>query len=163
MRTTAAWKTAPRTLFALGALGIVVLSSTAAILATYSRLSHTWDEGTHVVAGLEFLQDGRYTFQTENPDDKNYEGPVGRVTERPLSDPTRDVRRNTAVAASPATHSCVWISVRFGVLRFARVFSMAPVCFPSVSLCSRAICLFVSHLSVNAVITPKAANRDDTL
>ena len=41
--------------------------STGAIISTYTQLSHTWDEGTHVVAGLEWLQDGRYTIQTENP------------------------------------------------------------------------------------------------
>src|SRR5262245_14940440 len=53
-----------RSLHAL--LAIIVLASTAAIIATYSQLSHTWDEGAHVTAGLEFLQDGRYT-STENP------------------------------------------------------------------------------------------------
>lgn len=56
-----------RGLYALLAVAIFTLFSTAAIVATYSQLSHTWDEGTHVVAGLEFLQDGRYTLQTENP------------------------------------------------------------------------------------------------
>lgn len=50
----------------IGAL-VVTLAATAAIVATYSRLSHTWDEGTHVSAGIEFLQDGRYTVQSENP------------------------------------------------------------------------------------------------
>jgi hypothetical protein len=49
------------------ALVIVLSGSTAAIVTTYTRLSHTWDEATHVVAGLEVLQDGTYTFQTENP------------------------------------------------------------------------------------------------
>lgn len=48
-------------------LALVTLCSTLAIVATYTRLSHTWDEGTHVSAGLEVLQDGRYTSQTENP------------------------------------------------------------------------------------------------
>jgi len=38
-----------------------------AIIATNRQVSHTWDEPTHVVAGREFLQDGGYTFQTENP------------------------------------------------------------------------------------------------
>src|SRR5262245_58698642 len=52
-------------------LAIVVLVSTAAIVATYSQLSHPWDEGAHVSAGLEFLQDGRYR-STENP-------PISRV------------------------------------------------------------------------------------
>jgi hypothetical protein len=46
---------------------VVALASTVAICATYSRLSHTWDEGTHVAAGLELLQFGRYTLHTENP------------------------------------------------------------------------------------------------
>jgi hypothetical protein len=49
------------------ALVLVVAASTAAIVSTYGTLSHTWDEGTHVIAGLEWLQDGRYTIQTENP------------------------------------------------------------------------------------------------
>jgi len=52
------------------AIAIVVVAtmvSTAAIIATYSKLSNTWDEPTHVVAGLEFLQDGRYGYQIENP------------------------------------------------------------------------------------------------
>lgn len=40
---------------------------TACIVGTYSRLSYTWDEPPHVAAGLEVFQDGRYTFQTENP------------------------------------------------------------------------------------------------
>jgi hypothetical protein len=51
----------------LAALLLVVACSTAAIVSTYSRLSQTWDEGIHVSAGLEYLQDGRYTIQTENP------------------------------------------------------------------------------------------------
>src|ERR1700730_9767792 len=46
---------------------VVALYSCALIVGTYSRLSHTWDEPTHVVAGLEWLETGRYTFQTENP------------------------------------------------------------------------------------------------
>jgi 4-amino-4-deoxy-L-arabinose transferase-like glycosyltransferase len=49
------------------ALVLVTLASTLAIVATYPRLSHTWDEGTHVVAGVQLLQHGRYTYQTENP------------------------------------------------------------------------------------------------
>lgn len=49
------------------ALALVTLGSTLAILATYPRLSHTWDEGTHVAAGLETLERGRYAYQTENP------------------------------------------------------------------------------------------------
>jgi 4-amino-4-deoxy-L-arabinose transferase-like glycosyltransferase len=49
------------------ALLLVVACSTAAIVSTYSRLSQTWDEGIHVSAGLEYLQAGRYTIQTENP------------------------------------------------------------------------------------------------
>src|SRR4051812_13269219 len=49
------------------ALLLVVACGTGAVVATYSRLSHTWDEGIHLAAGLEVLQDGRYTYQTENP------------------------------------------------------------------------------------------------
>lgn len=43
------------------------LYSCALIVGTYSRLSHTWDEPTHIVAGLEWLEIGHYTLQTENP------------------------------------------------------------------------------------------------
>jgi 4-amino-4-deoxy-L-arabinose transferase-like glycosyltransferase len=50
-----------------GGAVVVALFSCALIIGTYSRLSHTWDEPTHVVAGLEWLETGRYTFQTENP------------------------------------------------------------------------------------------------
>jgi hypothetical protein len=46
---------------------IAVACGTGAIVATYSQLSHTWDEGIHLAAGLEVLQDGKYTYQTENP------------------------------------------------------------------------------------------------
>jgi hypothetical protein len=46
---------------------------TACIVATYSRLSHSWDEPTHVAAGLELFEYGRYTYQTENP-------PLSRLT-----------------------------------------------------------------------------------
>ena len=53
-------------------VGLVTLMSTLAIVATYTELSHTWDEGIHLAAGLELLQDGRYALQTENP-------PVARV------------------------------------------------------------------------------------
>ncbi|HWB29588.1 MAG TPA: glycosyltransferase family 39 protein [Vicinamibacterales bacterium] len=49
------------------ALLVVVACSTVAIVSTYSRLSQTWDEGIHVSAGVEYLQNGRYTIQTENP------------------------------------------------------------------------------------------------
>jgi len=52
---------------AIGIVLVATMVSTACIIATYSKLSNTWDEPTHVVAGLEFLQDGRYAFQTENP------------------------------------------------------------------------------------------------
>lgn len=54
------------------ALLVIVACSTAAIVSSYSRLSQTWDEGIHVSTGLEYLQEGRYTVQTENP-------PVARV------------------------------------------------------------------------------------
>jgi hypothetical protein len=46
---------------------IAVACGTGAIVATYSQLSHTWDEGIHLAAGIEVLQDGKYTYQTENP------------------------------------------------------------------------------------------------
>jgi 4-amino-4-deoxy-L-arabinose transferase-like glycosyltransferase len=46
---------------------VAALYSCVLIIGSYSRLSHTWDEPTHIVAGLEWLETGRYTFQTENP------------------------------------------------------------------------------------------------
>jgi len=52
---------------------LATVVGTSCIVATYSRLSHTWDEPTHVAAGLELLQYGRYTYQTENP-------PLSRLT-----------------------------------------------------------------------------------
>lgn len=57
----------------IGAVLVATAIGTACIVATYSRLSHTWDEATHVAAGLELLADHRYTYQTENP-------PLSRVT-----------------------------------------------------------------------------------
>lgn len=51
---------------------IATAIGTGCIVSTYSTLSSTWDEPTHLSAGLEFLQDGRYALQTENP-------PVARV------------------------------------------------------------------------------------
>ena len=58
---------ARRAVLLVAATVLVVGCSTGAILATYSRLSHTWDEGTHILAGIELLQEGKYTIQTENP------------------------------------------------------------------------------------------------
>ena len=52
---------------------LAAMVGTSCIAATYWRLSHSWDEPTHVAAGLEVLQDGRYTYQTENP-------PLSRLT-----------------------------------------------------------------------------------
>lgn len=37
------------------------------VLGSYSRLSQTWDEPTHIAAGMEWLQLHRYRMQTENP------------------------------------------------------------------------------------------------
>ena len=51
---------------------LVVTACIAAIVATHHRLSPTWDEGNHIAAGMELLQDGEYTLFTENP-------PVARV------------------------------------------------------------------------------------
>src|SRR5436190_7633620 len=45
----------------------VATFSSLLIIGSYSRLSHTWDEPTHVAAGMEWLQLHRYTKQTENP------------------------------------------------------------------------------------------------
>lgn len=51
---------------------LVVIVCMAAIVATHDRLSPTWDEGNHIAAAMELLQDGEYTLQSENP-------PVARV------------------------------------------------------------------------------------
>src|SRR4051812_40331645 len=45
----------------------VGLFSSLLIVGSYTRLSHTWDEPTHVASGMEWLQFHRYTLQTENP------------------------------------------------------------------------------------------------
>jgi hypothetical protein len=47
-----------------------VLSTTlgvACVAASWRRLSATFDEPNHLAAGLEWLQQGRYTLWTENP------------------------------------------------------------------------------------------------
>jgi hypothetical protein len=51
---------------------VCVAAIVVAIVAGYGRLSQTIDEPTHIAAGLEWLQDGRITFRTENP-------PIARV------------------------------------------------------------------------------------
>ena len=54
------------TRFAVIAVAVATFSSLL-IVGSYRRLSHTWDEPTHVAAGMEWLQLHRYTKQTENP------------------------------------------------------------------------------------------------
>ena len=46
---------------------LVAAFSSCLVVGSYSKLSHTFDEPTHLVAGLEWLQLHRYTAQTENP------------------------------------------------------------------------------------------------
>ncbi|MEQ1899088.1 MAG: glycosyltransferase family 39 protein [Vicinamibacterales bacterium] len=80
---------------------LAVACGTGAIVATYSRLSHTWDEGIHLAAGLELLQEGHYGHQTENP-------PLARVVNaiipyvRGARLPPRDQRRPTVEMAVDA-------------------------------------------------------------
>jgi 4-amino-4-deoxy-L-arabinose transferase-like glycosyltransferase len=45
----------------------VVVGCLIAIVSTYDRVSHTWDEPTHLATGMELLQDGSYTLWTESP------------------------------------------------------------------------------------------------
>ncbi len=54
---------------------LLALSSIAAvrIVLTYGALSHTWDEGVHIATGMEWLERGKYTFETLHP-------PLARVT-----------------------------------------------------------------------------------
>jgi 4-amino-4-deoxy-L-arabinose transferase-like glycosyltransferase len=54
------------------ASALVVAASSLGIISTYGQLSQTWDEPTHIAAGLEWLEDGTYQLQTENP-------PFGRI------------------------------------------------------------------------------------
>ncbi len=49
------------------AAAMVSLFASIVIVCSYPRLSHTWDEPTHVAAGLEWLETDHYRFQTENP------------------------------------------------------------------------------------------------
>lgn len=46
---------------------VVGLLSSLLIMGSYRALSHTWDEPTHLAAGMEAVQLHRYTIQTENP------------------------------------------------------------------------------------------------
>ena len=53
-------------------MALSVITALSSIVTTYQSLSHTVDEPTHVAAGLEWLEDGRYLLHTESP-------PVARV------------------------------------------------------------------------------------
>ena len=46
---------------------LVTAVSSLLIIGSYRHLSHTFDEPTHLAAGLEWLEYHRYTRQTENP------------------------------------------------------------------------------------------------
>jgi 4-amino-4-deoxy-L-arabinose transferase-like glycosyltransferase len=46
---------------------LVAAFSSCLVVGSYSKLSHTFDEPTHLAAGLEWLQFHRYAMQTENP------------------------------------------------------------------------------------------------
>lgn len=47
-----------------GAFPLAVALTVACGTGVGHRLSHTWDEGIPLAAGLERLQDGRYEYQT---------------------------------------------------------------------------------------------------
>ncbi len=48
------------------AVGLVAIAS-ARIIATYKPLSHTTDEPAHLAAGIEWLDNGTYTYEDQHP------------------------------------------------------------------------------------------------
>ena len=57
-----------------GALAIIlILIASLRIVSTYRVLSHTTDEPAHIAAGIEWLENGTYTYEDQHP-------PLARVT-----------------------------------------------------------------------------------
>ncbi len=57
-----------------GALAIVlILIASLRIVSTYRVLSHTTDEPAHLAAGIEWIENGTYTYEDQHP-------PLARVT-----------------------------------------------------------------------------------
>ncbi len=54
------------------ALALILLASIR-IVSTYRVLSHTTDEPAHLAAGIEWIQNGTYTYEDQHP-------PLARVT-----------------------------------------------------------------------------------
>ena len=52
---------------------ILVIVASIRIVATYRVLSHTTDEPAHLAAGIEWIQNGTYTYEDQHP-------PLARVT-----------------------------------------------------------------------------------
>jgi 4-amino-4-deoxy-L-arabinose transferase-like glycosyltransferase len=48
------------------AVALAIVAATR-IIATYSVLSHTWDEPAHIACGLELLSTGRYAYEVQHP------------------------------------------------------------------------------------------------
>jgi Dolichyl-phosphate-mannose-protein mannosyltransferase len=48
-------------------LAVLLIGAVAAIADTYRALSHTWDEPSHLAAGLALLDKGQYYFEHQHP------------------------------------------------------------------------------------------------
>jgi hypothetical protein len=73
MRSIAAWITQrPGWL----ALALVVIASFR-IVATYKILSHTTDEPAHLAAGIEWIENGSYTYEDQHPPLARVAGAIG--------------------------------------------------------------------------------------
>jgi len=46
---------------------LLVLFASARIIATYTVFNHTSDEPNHIACGMEWIQNGTYTFETQHP------------------------------------------------------------------------------------------------
>ncbi len=46
---------------------LLTLIASARIISTYRQLSSTIDEPAHLAAGMELLESGRYTYETQHP------------------------------------------------------------------------------------------------
>jgi hypothetical protein len=48
-------------------IGLLILVGCARIISTYSIFSQTWDEPSHIAAGMEWLDEGTFTFEPTHP------------------------------------------------------------------------------------------------
>ena len=48
-------------------LFLIVFASCARVASTYHVFSETWDEGLHIATGLQWLDEGKYTYEIQQP------------------------------------------------------------------------------------------------